>query len=226
MVGVIGLCSIALNAGAEEPPKTLNSEQDKISYSLGYNIGKRLQQQKLELNQDILQQGMRDALGGGAGLLTDQEVETTLRNLQRSLAQKAADDKKKAGEKNAADGEKFLADNAGKTGVVKLPSGLQYKIVKEGSGKKPSANDKVSTHYRGTLIDGTEFDSSYARGKPATFPVNGVIAGWTEALQLMPEGAKWQLFVPAKLAYGEEGMGDRIGPNSTLLFEVELIKVE
>ncbi len=134
--------------------------------------------------------------------------------------------RKKIGEKNKKEGEDFLAENKKKEGVQTLPSGLQYKVIKAGTGKKPQLTDTVTTQYRGTLIDGTEFDSSYRRGKPATFPVNGVIRGWTEALQLMEEGAKWELFVPPDLAYGERGAGQQIGPNATLIFEIELISIQ
>jgi FKBP-type peptidyl-prolyl cis-trans isomerase FklB len=139
---------------------------------------------------------------------------------------KKAEEMQKLSEKNKADGEKFLAENAKKEGVKVLPSGLQYKVITPGTGKSPKATDTVTTHYKGMLIDGTEFDSSYKRGEPATFPVSGVIPGWTEALQLMKEGAKWQLFLPSNLAYGERGAGRDIGPNATLIFEVELISVK
>jgi len=159
-------------------------------------------------------------------LMTEEEIRESLSALQKELMEKQAEKTKLMGEKNKKEGEAFLAENKKKEGVVTLPSGLQYKVIKEGTGKQPSADATVETNYRGTLIDGTEFDSSYKRGQAATFPVNGVIAGWTEALQLMKEGAKWQLFVPANLAYGERGAGNVIGPNATLIFEVELISVK
>jgi FKBP-type peptidyl-prolyl cis-trans isomerase FklB len=145
---------------------------------------------------------------------------------QKEMMAKQQELAKKLGEKNKKEGEAFLSENRKKEGIKALPSGLQYKVVKAGTGKKPKSTDTVTTHYRGTLIDGTEFDSSYRRGQPASFPVSGVIAGWTEALQLMEEGAKWQLFIPPNLAYGERGAGSQIGPNATLIFEIELISIQ
>jgi FKBP-type peptidyl-prolyl cis-trans isomerase FklB len=145
---------------------------------------------------------------------------------QKEMMAKQQELAKRLGEKNKKEGEAFLSENRKKEGIKALPSGLQYKVVKAGTGKKPKSTDTVTTHYRGTLIDGTEFDSSYRRGQPASFPVSGVIAGWTEALQLMEEGAKWQLFIPPNLAYGERGAGSQIGPNATLIFEIELISIQ
>jgi FKBP-type peptidyl-prolyl cis-trans isomerase FklB len=159
-------------------------------------------------------------------LLTEEEARAAIMHLQAQLRQKQIEAMKLAGEKNQKAGEAFLAENKKKEGVVTLPSGLQYKILKAGEGKKPTAEDTVVCNYRGTLIDGTEFDSSYKRGEPATFPVRGVIKGWTEALQLMPVGSKWQLFIPPTLAYGERGAGAQIGPDATLIFEVELISIK
>jgi FKBP-type peptidyl-prolyl cis-trans isomerase FklB len=169
---------------------------------------------------------LKDSYGGGETLLTEDEVRKTLADFQQKQFSRQAETMRKLAEKNKADGEKFLAENAKKEGVKTLPSGLQYKEITPGKGKSPKATDNVTTNYRGTLIDGTEFDSSYKRGQPATFPVSGVIPGWTEALQLMKEGGKWQLFVPSNLAYGEGGEGRVIGPNATLIFEVELISVK
>jgi FKBP-type peptidyl-prolyl cis-trans isomerase FklB len=145
---------------------------------------------------------------------------------QKEMMAKQQELAKRLGEKNKKEGEAFLSENRKKEGIKALPSGLQYKVVKAGTGKKPKSTDTVTTHYRGTLIDGTEFDSSYRRGQPASFPVSGVIPGWTEALQLMEEGAKWQLFIPPNLAYGERGAGSQIGPNATLIFEIELISIQ
>ncbi|MEW6720454.1 MAG: FKBP-type peptidyl-prolyl cis-trans isomerase [Thermodesulfobacteriota bacterium] len=204
-------------------PKT---EKERIGYSLGMDIGNTLRKQSVEVDADSLARGFKDSYSGGKTLLTEEESRKEIQNLQQKLAERQAAAMRQQAEKNKADGEKFLAENRKKEGVKTLPSGLQYKVLKEGTGKSPKASDSVTTHYRGTLIDGTEFDSSYKRGEPATFPVSGVIAGWTEALQLMKEGSKWQLFLPPNLAYGERGAGRDIGPNATLVFEVELISVK
>jgi FKBP-type peptidyl-prolyl cis-trans isomerase FklB len=193
---------------------------------MGADIGKRLQSQSIDVDPDAFAQGMKDAFSGGKMLLTEQEIKEAITALQKELTEKQAERAKQLGEKNMKAGEAFLAENKKKEGVITLPSGLQYKVIKEGAGKTPKADDTVVTHYRGTLIDGTEFDSSYKRGEPATFPVKGVIPGWTEALQLMKEGSKWELFIPASLAYGDHGAGNAIGPNATLIFEIELISVK
>jgi FKBP-type peptidyl-prolyl cis-trans isomerase FklB len=169
---------------------------------------------------------MKDGFSGGKPLLTEQEVQETVATFQKEMMAKQEELAKKLGEKNKEEGEAFLAENKKKEGVKVLPSGLQYKVVKAGTGGKPKLTDTVTTHYRGTLIDGTEFDSSYRRGQPVSFPVAGVIPGWTEALQLMEEGSKWQLFIPPNLAYGERGAGRDIGPNATLIFEIELISIQ
>jgi len=165
-------------------------------------------------------------LAGGKTLLTQEEAQAALMEVQNELRKKQQEKMQVAGEANKKEGEAFLAANKAKEGIVTLPSGLEYKILKEGTGPKPTASDSVVCNYRGTLINGTEFDSSYKRGQPATFPVNGVIKGWTEALQLMPVGSKWQLFVPSSLAYAERGAGGDIGPNATLIFEVELLSIQ
>lgn len=200
---------------------SLKDQKDKASYSIGLNIGSNLKQQGLDLNTDALAAGLKDALTGGKPILSDDEIREALSALQTQMM-----DKKKASlEVNKKEGEAFLAANGSKEGVMTLPSGLQYKILKAGNGKKPKTSDTVSTHYRGTLINGTEFDSSYQRGEPVSFQVDMVIAGWTEALQLMPIGSKWQLFIPSNLAYGDRGQ-EPIPPNSTLIFEVELLGIE
>jgi len=204
----------------------LKSQKDKISYVIGVDIGRNLQKGSIDFDPDILAKGIKDALSGGKPLLTEQEIRETTAVFQKELMAKQEEVAKKLGEKNKKEGEAFLAENKKKEGVKTLPSGLQYKVIKEGTGKKPKIPDTVTTHYRGTLIDGIEFDSSYRRGKPANFPVNGVIPGWTEALQLMGEGAKWQLFIPPNLAYGERGAGRDIGPDATLIFEIELISIQ
>ncbi len=203
----------------------LKSQKDKNSYAIGSDMGSSLKKNDIDVDARVLSQGLTDALSGSKPLMSEQEIRETLMNLQKDLQAKQQERMKAAAEKNKKEGEEFLAENKKKDGVVTLASGLQYKILKPGTGKSPKATDTVTVNYRGTLIDGTEFDSSYKRGQPATFPVKGVIAGWTEALQLMKEGAKWQLFIPSNLAYGERGAGGVIGPNATLIFEVELLSI-
>jgi FKBP-type peptidyl-prolyl cis-trans isomerase FklB len=196
-------------------------QRDKVSYSIGMQIGFNLGRQKVDVNPDILAAGIKDAIAGKPQLTTEQ-VKDIMAQFEKDMEQK----QKQVGEKNKTDGEKFLEENKKKPGVKTTSSGLQYKVEKEGSGPQPKATEMVTVNYRGTLIDGTEFDSSFKRNQPATFPVNGVIKGWTEALQLMKKGAKYQLFIPANLAYGERAMGPDIGPNSTLIFDVELVDVK
>ena len=207
-------------------PLTLKTEKDKVSYAIGVNIGKSMRKDTVDVDPAIFSRGMKDALAGGKLLLTDDEMKTTLTKLQTELRARQEVAMQKAADINKKAGDDFLAQNKTKEGVVALPDGLQYKILKEGNGPKPAATDSVVCNYRGTLLDGTEFDSSYKRGQPATFPVNGVIKGWTEAVQLMPVGSKWQLFIPADLAYGNRGAGADIGPNATLIFEVELLSIQ
>ncbi len=204
----------------------LKTQKDKISYALGMNFGTNLGRQFVDVDPTILLQGLKDGLAGSKSLLTEEEARALLTQLQEDLRKQQAEKAQHIGGTNKAEGEAFLAANKTKEGVVTLPSGLQYKILKQGAGPKPSASDSVVCNYRGTLIDGKEFDSSYKRGQPATLPVGGVIKGWTEALQLMPVGSKWQLFLPSDLAYGERGAGTDIGPNATLIFEVELLSIQ
>jgi len=199
----------------------LKDQKDKVSYSIGMQIGFNLGRQKVDINPDILAAGIKDAIAGKPQLTTDQ-VKDIMSQFEKDMEQK----QKQAGEKNKTEGAKFLEDNKKKPGVKTTASGLQYKVEKEGTGSQPKATDMVTVNYRGTLIDGTEFDSSYKRNQPATFPVNGVIKGWTEALQLMKQGSKYQLFIPSALAYGERAMGPDIGPNSTLIFDVDLVDVK
>ncbi len=208
----------------------LTTRKDKFSYALGMNIGngykQGLEKQSVEFDADLVAQGVKDAMSGAKTRLTDDEAKAVLTEVQTEVNKQRQEKMKEAADKNKAEGEAFLAANKSKEGVVTLPSGLQYKILTAGIGPKPTANDQVVCNYRGTLIDGTEFDSSYKRGKPATFGVGQVIKGWTEALQLMPIGSKWQLFIPSSLAYGERGgPGGAIGPNEALIFEVELISI-
>jgi FKBP-type peptidyl-prolyl cis-trans isomerase FklB len=218
---LIFLSNQAIAANAKEGLE-LKSQKEKMSYIIGLDIGKNLQKQAIEIDPTIVSRGIKDALSGGKALMTDEEIRETFTAFQKEMVAK----REEIGKKNKKDGEAFLAENKKKEGIKTLPSGLQYKVIKAGSGKKPKVTDTVTTQYRGTLLDGTEFDSSYKRNAPASFPVNGVIRGWTEALQLMEEGAKWQLFVPSSLAYGEQGAGSAIGPNATLIFEVELLSIK
>ncbi len=220
----------ATTAKTAAPATELKTRKEKFSYALGMNIGNglgaNLKKQAVEVDPNLVAEGLKDSMGGSKTRLTEEEAKTVLTDMQNEVRKEQQEKMKEAGEKNKSEGEKFLADNKGKEGVVTLPSGLQYKILTEGKGPKPAASDTVVCNYKGTLIDGTEFDSSYKRGQPATFPVSGVIKGWTEALQLMPVGSKWQLFIPSSLAYGERGAGAEIGPDATLIFEVELISIQ
>jgi FKBP-type peptidyl-prolyl cis-trans isomerase FklB len=205
-------------------PLVLETEKDKQSYAIGLNLGKRLHRDDIDVDPRIVLQGLQDAVAGGKVLLTDDQITTVMTDLQNQVRQKQEEKKQALAESNKKDGAAFLAANATKEGVVTLPSGLQYKVLVAGTGPKPASTDSVVCNYKGTLLDNTEFDSSYKRG-PATFAVGGVIKGWTEALQLMPTGSKWQLFIPADLAYGERGR-DPIGPNATLIFELELLSIQ
>jgi FKBP-type peptidyl-prolyl cis-trans isomerase len=217
---------------AAAAPLVLKTDKDKESYAIGMNIGNSIHRDGVDVDPNILARGMKDVLTGGKPALTDDEAKTAMANLQTRVnkqraekAQLAAEAAKKVGEANKAAGDAFLAENKTKDGVITLPSGLQYKILTEGTGPKPTATDTVVCNYKGTLLDNTEFDSSYKRNQPLTIPVSGVIKGWTEALQLMPVGSKWQLFIPSDLAYGSQPKGP-IAANSTLLFEVELLSIQ
>lgn len=204
----------------------LDSEKAKVSYAIGMTMGANFKKQSVEIDDAAFVKGLRDALSGASTLLTDEQAHAILNAYQAEMRVKQQEKARLAGETNKQAGEAFLKANQSKEGVVVLPSGLQYKILAVGTGPKPGASDTVICNYRGTLIDGTDFDSSAKHGGPATFPVSGVIRGWTEALQLMPVGSKWQLFIPADLAYGERGAGGAIGPNSALIFEVELVSIQ
>jgi FKBP-type peptidyl-prolyl cis-trans isomerase FklB len=212
-------------AAAKPKPLVLTTEKDKQSYAIGLNVGKSLHRDDIDVDPKIVLQGLQDAMADGKVLLTDDQIKTVMTDLQNQVRQKQEEKRQALAESNKKDGTAFLAANATKEGVVTLPSGLQYKILTPGTGPKPTVTDSVLCNYRGTLLDNTEFDSSYKRGQPATFPVSGVIKGWTEALQLMPVGSKWQLFIPADLAYGERAQGP-IGPNATLVFELELLSIQ
>jgi FKBP-type peptidyl-prolyl cis-trans isomerase FklB len=224
LVLAIALGVAAPLAAAEEP--AFKSQKEKTSYALGVNIGKAMKQNGMDVDLTLLLKGIEDARGDGKLAMTDAELAETIQTFQQEMAAKQGQKLKGLADKNKAEGDTFLAENKKKEGVTTLPSGLQYKVLKTGTGKSPKADDTVVTHYRGTLIDGTEFDSSIKRGEPATFGVKDVIPAWTEALQRMKVGDKWQLFVPPDLAYGERGAGHVIGPNATLIFEVELLEIK
>jgi FKBP-type peptidyl-prolyl cis-trans isomerase FklB len=230
LIATASISLLVFPGQAEQKPE-LTDNKAKISYIIGANVGRDLKRQGVEVDPETLLRGIRDVLTGAETQLSESELQETLMALQQEIRarmmaeqQTQAQRNKEEGERNKTLGDQFLAENAKKPGVHTLPSGLQYKVINDGTGASPKATDTVVVHYRGTLIDGTEFDSSYKRGEPATFPVNGVIRGWTEALQLMKPGSKWQLFIPADLAYGPRGRPS-IPPNSTLLFDVELIAV-
>lgn len=207
----------------------LSTRKEKFSYALGMNIGSglesNLKKQSVEADSTLVSQGLKDSMSGGKTRLTQEEAQAVLTEVQNEIRKQQQEKAQEAAAKNKTEGEAYLAANKSKEGVVTLPSGLQYKILTEGTGPKPTASDSVKCNYRGTLVNGTEFDSSYKRGQPATFGVGQVIKGWTEALQLMPVGSKWQLVIPSSLAYGERGPGE-IGPDATLIFEVELLSIE
>jgi len=213
-------------ATTKPKPLVLETQKDKASYAIGLNVGKNLHRDSIDVDPKIVLRGLEDALAGGKTLLTDDEAKAALMALQEDVRKNQEEKRQALIQTNKEQGDAFLAANSKKEGVVTLPSGLQYKILTAGSGPKPTASDSVVCNYRGTLLDNTEFDSSYKRGQPATFAVSQVIKGWTEALQLMPVGSKWQLFIPPDLAYGERAQGSDIGPNSTLIFEVELLSIQ
>lgn len=225
VMSVTGLMFMALQVQAEEP-LALKTQKDKVSYGIGVDMVKNLKRQGIEADLDLVIKGMRDGSSGARLLMSDADMKKTLADYQRELAGKQAQLKVLEAEKNKRTGAAYLKANKKKAGVVTLPSGLQYKIIKAGSGNKPTDNDNVTCRYRGTLIDGTEFDSTERLGFPLTFNVkDSVVNGWAEALKLMPAGSKWQIVVPPELAYGEKGAGRDIGPNSTLLYEIELLAV-
>lgn len=226
IVLAIVACSAALSAQEAAAPAAPSTDKEKLSYALGMNLARQFKGQAVDVDPTAFTRGFRDALAGAKTALTEDEARAVMMAFEKEMRSKQAAMMAEAAEKNRKEGETFLAANKSKEGVVTLPSGLQYKIVKAGTGPKPTLDDTVVCHYKGTLINGTEFDSSYRRNEPAKFPVKGVIRGWTEALQLMPVGSTWQLFVPSTLAYGERGAGAVIGPNQTLIFEVELLSIQ
>jgi len=217
----------AFGCTAEETKEPLlDNPKDRISYTIGINIGQDFVTQKMDINADVLLLGIKDTMAGKEARLTEEEMMAEIQKFQEAMQAKLVADAQQAAEKNKLAGETFLAENAKLEGIVVTASGLQYKVLEAGEGNSPGPADVATVHYRGTLVDGTQFDSSYDRGEPATFPVGGVIPGWTEALQLMKPGAKWQIFIPSQLAYGERGAGQAIGPNAALIFDVELVSVE
>lgn len=222
-VGAAALMSMAVIA---EDAAGLKTQKEKVSYSIGVDVGRTLKRQQIELDTDALTKGMKDAMGGGKLAMTDEQMRATMMDLRDEMQEKHSRAAAAKGAENRKEGDVFLAKKKTEKDVVVLPSGLLYRILTAGKGKKPDAGDTVECHYKGTLIDGTEFDSSYRRGEPATFQVGQVIKGWQQALQLMPVGSKWQLFIPSDLAYGPRGAGEDIGPNATLIFEVELISIK
>ncbi|MCA1658119.1 MAG: FKBP-type peptidyl-prolyl cis-trans isomerase, partial [Verrucomicrobiaceae bacterium] len=198
---IFAVAFIAASIVLAQQKVDLKDQKDKVSYSIGLDIGLTFKKQNLQLNPDALVAGAKDGLAGNKPAISEEEIKTTMQAFSEDMRQKQEGEAKAQGAKNVAEGEKFLAENKTKEGIKTTPSGLQYKVIKEGTGPQPKATDTVVTNYRGTLLNGTEFDSSYKRGEPAEFPVNRVIPGWTEALQMMKVGSKYQLFIPAKLAY-------------------------
>jgi FKBP-type peptidyl-prolyl cis-trans isomerase FklB len=205
---------------------TLKSFKDSVSYSIGTDIGKNFKHQELDVDTKILEQGIRDILDSAQLMITEDAMKNCMENFRKGIMAKQEEKMKAQTETNVKEGEAFLEENKKKEGVVTLPSGLQYKVIKNGTGPKPTAEQTVSVNYRGKFLDGKEFDNSYDRGEPVSFPVNGVIPGWTEALQLMTVGSKWELYIPSSLGYGAHGAGQVIPPNATLIFEVELIEIK
>jgi len=221
---VVGLAGCQSTSEKQVKLETLT---DKVSYSIGLNIGQNMKRDSIEINPDVLLRGIMDAsLDSASRLMTDAQMQETMTTFQKEMQMKQQENARLAGEKNRVEGEAYLAANSKKEGVITLPSGLQCRIMTKGTGRKPSATSTVTTHYVGKLINGTEFDSSVKRGEPATFPVNGVIRGWTEALQMMPVGSKWELVIPPSLGYGEQGAGGVIPPSAVLVFEVELLSIK
>ena len=230
-VSLLALAGCKESGKPEDAAKTdgaaaITTDAQRMGYSLGASMGRQFRDDKLQVDADALARGVREGFTADTLAMTDEEVRAGMQQLQKTHTERMQAEQKAAADKNLAEGQAFLKEIATKEGVVTTESGLQYKIVTAGDGPKPSADDVVKVHYRGTLIDGTEFDSSYKRGEPVTFPVKGVIPGWVEALQLMPVGSKWEVYIPSELAYGPGGAGGQIGPNSTLKFEVELLSIE
>jgi FKBP-type peptidyl-prolyl cis-trans isomerase FklB len=229
VLGCILTAALALPAAAQDakaPSAALTDPQAQIGYAIGLNLGAGLKRESVTVDPDMVARGVRDGLSGGPALMTEDQARAALGQLQANVKAQREEKARHAAEANKAEGAAFLKANAAKPGVTTLPGGLQYEILTAGTGPKPKASDTVLCNYRGTLLDGTEFDSSYKRGAPDAFPVAGVIKGWTVALEHMPVGSKWRLVVPSDLAYGEKGAGEDIGPNAVLIFEVELLAIQ
>jgi len=212
-------------AGAQEAPP-LATDKDRLSYAMGMDLGQQLKAQSVDIDPALFARGLADVLSGGKTLLTPEEAKAAIAELQKAMIVRRAEAARLSGAKNKTEGEAFLAANAAKEGVVALPSGLQYKVLTTGTGPKPTLEQTVVCQYRLRLVDGREVDSSYKRGQPFTIPVKKAIKGWTEVLQLMPVGSKWEVVVPPSLGYGERGAGMDIGPNATLVFEMELLAIQ
>ena len=225
-MAVLALGLWAGSAGAQDAASPLKTPKDKLSYAIGMEMGKGVKAQGLDVDPGLISQGLKDAIAGGKPLMSDDELKTVITSLQDQMKQKQQQAVEAAAVENKKEGEAFLAANGKKDGVVTLPSGLQYKILTAGQGKKPVESDTVLCNYKGTFPDGTEFDSSAEAGKPVPFEIKSVIPGFKEALQLMPVGSKWQIVLPSNLAYGDRGAGNVIGPNTTLIFEVELVSIQ
>ncbi len=224
---VLVLSSVACSGQTPKAPiKELKTPDEKLSYAIGLEVGTSLKNLPTEIDFPVFVQAVEDGLKGKKPLLTQEQALEIKMEFGKKVREERARERKELAEKNRKEGEAFLAENKKKKGVVTTESGLQYMVLHEGEGPKPKATDRVKVHYRGTLIDGTEFDSSYTRGKPATFALKGVVAGWTEALQLMKVGSKYRLFIPSELAYGKRGRGPKIGPDAVLIFELELLEIE
>lgn len=224
VVAALCLATISTEAIAQKKPK-LKTQMDSVSYAIGLNLGANIRKDSLGINPDVLLVGLKDAIADKGQMLTHEQIGEVMSRFEQMLTARQQAKTAPVAAKNKQVGEAFLAQNKNRQGVVVLPSGLQYEVITPGAGKKPTPSDNVTVHYTGTLIDGKVFDSSVQRGEPAKFGVSQVIRGWTEALQLMQEGAKWKLYIPSELAYGPNGAGGDIGPNSVLVFEVELLKV-
>ena len=225
-IATLALSFVLLSCQSAQHKVELKTMQDSVSYGIGMDIAKNLKAQMIEVNPDVVAQALKDMSPDGKPMLTDAQSQTVMMEFQSVMMEKHSEKMKEAAEKNIKDGQTFLAENKKKDGVVTLPSGLQYKVLTPGSGKRPGAKDNVSVNYRGLLIDGTEFDSSEKHGGPAVFPVSGVIPGLSQALQLMQVGSKWQIVVPSEIGYGAQSVGTQITPNSVLVFEIELLGIK
>jgi FKBP-type peptidyl-prolyl cis-trans isomerase FklB len=225
VAATVVMTMVPVLARAQEA-SSLKTEKDKLSYAMGMDLAAQLKANQVEVDPAVFARAMQDVLAGGKILLSDADAKAVISELQKTMLVKRTNEAQAAGARNKTEGEAFLAANKTKDGVVTLPSGLQYKVITNGTGPKPTVDQTVVCQYKGTLLDGKEFDSSFKHGQPATFPLNRVIKGWTEVLQLMPVGSKWQVFIPSSLAYGERGAGVDVGPNATLIFEIELLAIK